>query len=118
MDRNFETYTDRLIARDFPDLHAIENQARVDRSLYIGDAVASAIVGLFGGLKRGYASLQAWSEKRAASEELAQLDDRMLADLGLTRSDIDAAIDGRIHRQPLQAANENQGQAKAAANAA
>jgi uncharacterized protein YjiS (DUF1127 family) len=34
----------------------------------------------------------AWHQRRAARRELMVLDDRQLADIGLSRSDIDAAI--------------------------
>ena len=38
-------------------------------------------------------------EARRARRELQQLDDRALADLGLTRSDIDAAVRGGFWRR-------------------
>jgi uncharacterized protein YjiS (DUF1127 family) len=37
-------------------------------------------------------SLRGWRERRAAAEELNALSDRSLADIGLTRDDIPAAV--------------------------
>jgi uncharacterized protein YjiS (DUF1127 family) len=41
------------------------------------------------------ARVRAWHERSVEAQELASLDDRMLADLGLTRCDIPAVVAGR-----------------------
>lgn len=54
-------------------------------------------------------------ERRRAYEELQAMDDRLLADMGLARSDLLLVISGRLRREPASGhANENIG---AAANA-
>ena len=57
---------------------------------------AEAIRGLFRGLV-------AWFKRRAAAARLQRLDDRMLKDIGLHRSEIEAVVSGRhvpYRRQP------------------
>jgi len=39
-------------------------------------------------------TLRSWRERRAATAELSSLSDRNLADIGLTRGDIPAAVRG------------------------
>lgn len=59
------------------------------------------------GLKRVTATIQ----RASAEAELRNLDDRTLHDMGLSRSDIPAAVAGDIYR-PGQPSNENAGEAK------
>ena len=51
----------------------------------------------FKGLARSYA---AWSQRRRAYEELYALDDRSLADLGITRSEIPYVLARAPERDP------------------
>jgi uncharacterized protein YjiS (DUF1127 family) len=50
------------------------------------------------------ARLQAWQERRRAIRHLAQLDDRLLADIGLSRADIRPVVEDLI---TAEAANDN-----------
>ena len=114
-----EAYTERFIDRNFVDTARLYQSARVDRAQYVGSAIGAGVATLSRAVKNLAGSFAAWRARRQAENELAQLDDRMLADLGLTRSQIAAAIEGRVHRVgPV--ANENLAarQIHVAANAA
>ena len=43
-------------------------------------------------------SLWTWRQRRIAAAELRSLDDRMLADLGVTRSEIDRVVRDGVRR--------------------
>lgn len=42
--------------------------------------------------------LRAWRERRAAAAQLHDLDDRMLSDIGVTRSEIDRVVRDGVRR--------------------
>lgn len=68
--------------------------ARAHRAALFGQAVGSAIAALLKGFSRLVARV---AQARARRRELAQLlemDDRMLKDIGLTRGEVFAAVDG------------------------
>lgn len=69
------------------DIHAIVRQAQQMRAAAIGELVASLVAG-------PVLRFRAWRETRATVTELQRLDDRMLADIGVTRDQIDALIEG------------------------
>lgn len=69
------------------DRATIERQARYDRAAIIGAWIGS-------GLAKLIASIRAASRRRQAMDELAALDNRMLADIGISRSEISAAVSG------------------------
>jgi len=71
---------------DLVDRHAIEYQARVDRAEIIGEMIGGGIARLWGHIRMAL-------RRRAAVAELNALDDRMLADIGLSRGQIQAAVD-------------------------
>jgi uncharacterized protein YjiS (DUF1127 family) len=48
-------------------------------------------------LGRIWASYRDWRETRAAISELHSLDDRMLRDMGLRRSEIESVVSGADH---------------------
>ena len=50
------------------------------------------------------ASLRCWSEKRATIRELRALDDRMLADIGIERSQIEATVERQTRANAILAA--------------
>ena len=64
---------------------AIEHQARVHRAAVVGEFIGGGIANL-------WAYVRSSLRRRAAVAELSSLDDRMLADIGLTRSEIRAAV--------------------------
>jgi uncharacterized protein YjiS (DUF1127 family) len=104
-----------------------EERARIDPIVYVAEArrlqarAMAAAVGagrraLRGGLsgvaavlRRLWQPLARWSDRRRAIGRLTELDDRLLADIGLRRGDIALAVDGlladpRVARQSPDAA--------------
>ena len=76
-------------------------QARMERAEAVADmviAVSRFVKGLFSGLVEGH-------KRRTAYAELNSLDDRMLRDMGLSRGELWAAVDGLADRGP---SNDNQ----------
>ena len=63
------------------------------RSAFLGAAPST----IGGALRALVGVFKAWYVRRAAYRQLMALDDRMLADIGLARIDIDAAVNrGRV----------------------
>jgi uncharacterized protein YjiS (DUF1127 family) len=71
---------------DLVDRHTIEYQARVNRAQVLGEMIGGGIARLWGHVRMAL-------RRRAAIAELNALDDRMLADIGLSRGLIHAAVD-------------------------
>jgi uncharacterized protein YjiS (DUF1127 family) len=71
---------------DLEQRQAIERQARIDRAEYVGELIG-------GGIARLWRNIRMALRRRAAIAELSALDDRMLADIGLSRGQIHAAVD-------------------------
>lgn len=70
---------------DQVDRQTIEYRARVHRAEFVGEMIGGGIARLWGHVR--------WAlRRRAAVAELSALDDRMLADIGLSRSQIHAAV--------------------------
>jgi len=69
------------------DRATFERQARFDRAAVIGGWIG-------GGIAKLIASIRVANRRRAAMAELASLDNRMLADIGISRSEIRAAVSG------------------------
>jgi uncharacterized protein YjiS (DUF1127 family) len=63
-----------------------------------GEAIADAFAAFAGAVRaiavRLYAPVKNWAVERAARDELMSLDDRTLADIGLTRGDIPQVASG------------------------
>lgn len=70
---------------DQVDRQTIEYQARVRRAEVVGEMIG-------GGIARLWSYVRTNLKRRAAMAELGALDDRMLADIGLSRSEIRAAV--------------------------
>lgn len=51
-----------------------------------------------------YRNLRQWHRRRKAIRELAALDDRLLNDIGIERSEIERLVDGRTKSSPSAAA--------------
>jgi uncharacterized protein YjiS (DUF1127 family) len=87
----------------FDNLDELTLQARRARAEAIGELagiVAAKIVGLAG-------KLAAWKHQRNAAAQLMQLDDRMLADIGIGRSEIQATIAGRMNNGAVNSNNRD-----------
>lgn len=104
--------------RDFPqfpegffrmtDMSAAEARARQMQAAYI----AGAVVGSYGILKRGVTAIvrrvRAVAERRQALAQLSQLDDRLLADIGLNRGNLIGqllAAEATIANRPVELAD-------------
>jgi len=74
-----------------------EAMARVG---YLAVAAVGGVVGAAAGAARAaLGALTARRNRRAALREILLLDDRMLRDIGLTRADAWAAVDGTLHER-------------------
>jgi uncharacterized protein YjiS (DUF1127 family) len=56
-----------------------------------------------------FAAWRSWHERQATIRDLRAWDDRMLKDIGLTRGEIIAAVDGQLQRGVHRRANEGTG---------
>lgn len=81
----------------------IEAYARRIRAEAIADLIYNAWTALKGVADR----YKAYRAEQRAMAELESLDDAMLRDIGLSRSQIPAAVAGLIERAPVTAVNEN-----------
>lgn len=70
------------------EIHALVYQAQQMRAAALGALFADLIAG-------PVLRFRAWSENRATVQELRRLDDRLLADIGVTRDQVNALVDGR-----------------------
>lgn len=91
---SFDTHQQSLIF--FPHQAAANNHlfdrvglARSDRHIALGEAIGRVI-------RTATAAIAAYVARTRARRQLLALDDRLLADIGLTRGDIEAAATGRI----------------------
>lgn len=80
----------------------VELEARRLRALAVAQLAPKALEGI----KSLFGKLNSWRAEKKAMDELFGLDDAMLRDIGLTRSQIPAAVAGTIYR-PAAASNEN-----------
>jgi uncharacterized protein YjiS (DUF1127 family) len=55
---------------------------------YVGEAVAPLFTAVFNGVDRGINAINHWRWERATRHALASLDDRILDDIGVSRSEI------------------------------
>lgn len=62
----------------------------------VGRVVRAAGVALPRAVRTALSAVAAWRDRRAALREILLLDDRMLQDIGLTRADAWAAVDGTL----------------------
>lgn len=81
----------------------VEAYARRIRAEAIADLIYTAWVAL----KSVPARIKAYVAEQRAMTELQNLDDTMLRDIGLSRSQIPAAVAGLIERPAVAAVNEN-----------
>lgn len=50
-------------------------------------------VWIVNGLKKGLVVLHGWNERQRSLHQLAQLDDRMLKDIGISRADVEGELE-------------------------
>ena len=73
-------------------------EARRMRSLALAALAADVIVAVGSGLKKLAARIKGWNERRMTFNELDGLDDRTLADIGLSRGEISQVAAGHYVR--------------------
>jgi uncharacterized protein YjiS (DUF1127 family) len=89
--------------------HYIEqaHEARAEAMARVGHlavAAAGGVVGaVAGAVQAALGALRAGRNRRAALREILLLDDRMLRDIGLTRADAWAAVDGTLGMRDVSA---------------
>lgn len=74
-------------------------QARDERARHLGTAIVVLVRVATVPLGAAFRLWRAWRLRRREREELAQLDDRALRDIGLSRYDLTMAARGRIHHR-------------------
>ncbi len=89
--------------------HYIEqaHEARAEAMARVGYLAAAALSGAVGAaagaVRAALGALSARRKRRAALREILLLDDRMLRDIGLTRADAWAAVDGTLRVRDVSA---------------
>jgi uncharacterized protein YjiS (DUF1127 family) len=91
------------LARRRTDIAQIERGARQQRaeamSAFIAEVVGDGVLKLGERLKTLAHTIESWRQRRATFGELSALDDRLLADIGVQRSDIPAIAEGSGRRR-------------------
>jgi uncharacterized protein YjiS (DUF1127 family) len=86
------------------------HEARAQAMARVGYLAVAAVGRVVSGAARpaqaALAALTAWRNRRAAWREILLLDDRMLQDIGLTRADAWAAVDGTLGKRAQDWASE------------
>ena len=89
--------------------HYIEQaqEARAEAMARVGHLAVAALGGVVGAaagaMRAALGALTARRNRRAALREILLLDDRMLRDIGLTRADAWAAVDGTLGTRDVSA---------------
>ena len=73
---------------------SLENKARLAQAEAIADTVIALAKALRNAAIKAYAPVKQWLAERTVRDELMALDDRTLADIGLTRGDIPQVASG------------------------
>lgn len=94
----------------FDKVEALVAKGRAERARALAELLAASAAKVVGGLK----AVRSWAARRVeaarAARELRDMDPRMLADIGLSRAEVELAARGelkRASRPALDAANES-----------
>ena len=79
--------------------HLKANKLRAKAFAEFSNAFANGVVALFVGVAKWFSSK---AQKSRVMSQLYSMDDRALADIGLTRGDIEGVLNGTWIREPLQ----------------
>lgn len=85
-------------------IHSKANKLRAKAFAQLVNFVASSVVALFAGTVKWFNTK---SQNRRVMGQLYSMDDRSLADIGITRSDIEGIVNGTWAREPLQSLADN-----------
>lgn len=87
------------------DTAELVRQARHDRAevvgSFLGELLADGIQTLGATVKKAAYAVESWRQRRATFGELTALDDRLLADIGVRRSDIPSIAEASGHRRAI-----------------
>jgi len=100
------TTNNAYLLNSFHGTAGTEREASVERATAVGETIANALVGLGALGFKAVRTYENWRLRQAAKAELRSLDDRQLADMGLTRCDIESVLEG-IDARTGKPANEN-----------
>ena len=93
-------FNDRYVLKAEMEAHKLRAQAFCSIMNSIGNAVGNA-----------FAGISSWVRSKAENNrvmgQLYSMDDRALADIGLTRGDIEGVLKGTLTSEPLQPVAEN-----------
>jgi uncharacterized protein YjiS (DUF1127 family) len=95
---------------------ALALDARTLRSRAFAAFAAGAIVAAYDAAAGLVARMRAWNERRVTFAELERLDDRILADIGLSRGEIDQVAAGHYVRDGQEFRKNATGTRRDAAN--
>ncbi len=101
MTTNYAYLRDTLPAGEY-----VEREGNVERAAVVGEAIANGLASLASLGFKAVRAYEDWRLRQAAKAELLSLDDRQLADMGLTRCDIESVLEG-IDVRTGKPANEN-----------
>ena len=93
-------FNDRYVLKAEMEAHKLRAQAFCSIMISIGNAVGNAFAGISSWVRSN-------AENNRVMGQLYSMDDRALADIGLTRGDIEGVLKGTLTSEPLQPVAEN-----------
>ena len=102
----FQENQDMFSANQITVDEAYLTKIQIEANRLRAQAFANVVGSLTSGIAKLFAGIVTWvkvkSERSRVLNQLYSMDDRTLADIGLTRGDIHAIVNGTLKREPLQ----------------